>query len=146
MTFGASSKRLLGMMRPERNLITFVVVISALATLGNALGPVILARGTDLIFNGALGGGIDFSALGTVILEALAVYVVSGLVLWWASFLINDIVQRTVYRMREQVADQAAPAADHLLRPAAPRRAAQPGGRRTSMPSPSRCSRPWRRC
>ncbi len=104
VTFGASSKRLLGMMRPERNLITFVVVISALATLGNALGPVILARGTDLIFNGALGGGIDFSALGTVILEALAVYVVSGLVLWWASFLINDIVQRTVYRMREQVA------------------------------------------
>ena len=46
----------------------------------------------------------DFSALGTVILEALAVYVVSGLVLWWASFLINDIVQRTVYRMREAVA------------------------------------------
>ncbi|MFT4225139.1 ABC transporter ATP-binding protein [Micropruina sp.] len=104
VTFGASAKRLLGMMRPERNLIIFVVVISALATLGNALGPVILARGTDLIFDGALGGGIDFSALGTVILEALAVYVVSGLVLWWASFLINDIVQRTVYRMREQVA------------------------------------------
>lgn len=104
VTFGASAKRLLGMMRPERNLIIFVVVISALATLGNALGPVILARGTDLIFDGAMGGGIDFSALGTVILEALAVYVVSGLVLWWASFLINDIVQRTVYRMREQVA------------------------------------------
>ena len=104
VSFGASAKRLLGMMRPERNLIVFVVVISALATLGNALGPVILARGTDLIFAGALGGGIDFSSLGTVILEALGVYVASGLVLWWASFLINDIVQRTVYRMREQVA------------------------------------------
>ncbi len=106
VTFGASAKRLIGMMRPERNLILFVIVISALATLGNSLGPVILARGTDLIFDGALGGGIDFSALGTVILEALAVYVVAGVVLWWASYLINDIVQRTVYRMREQVASK----------------------------------------
>ncbi len=104
VSFGASARRLLGMMRPERNLIVFVVVISALATLGNALGPVILARGTDLIFDGALGGGIDFHGLGVVILEALAVYLVSGVVLWWASFLINDIVQRTVYRMREEVA------------------------------------------
>ncbi|MFT4294943.1 MAG: ABC transporter ATP-binding protein [Micropruina sp.] len=106
VTFGASAKRLLGMMRPERNLIVLVIVISALATLGNALGPVILARGTDLIFDGARGGGIDFSGLGTVILEALGVYVASGLVLWWASYLINDIVQRTVYRMREQVANK----------------------------------------
>ncbi|MCW3159039.1 ABC transporter ATP-binding protein [Micropruina sonneratiae] len=105
VSFGPSAKRLLRMMRPERNLIVFVVVISALATLGNAIGPVILARGTDLIFDGATGdGGIDFGALASVILEALAVYVVSGVVLWFASFLINDIVQRTVYRMRELVA------------------------------------------
>ncbi len=106
VSFGTSSKRLLGMMRPERNLIIFVVVISALATLGNAFGPAILARATDLIFAGAMGGGIDFPALGTVILEALVVYLVSGVVLWFASFLINDIVQRTVYRMREQVSDK----------------------------------------
>ena len=104
VSFAASGKRLLGMMRPERNLIVFVVVISALATLGNAVGPAILARGTDLIFDGAMSGGIDFGELGTVILEALAVYLVAGVVLWFASFLINDIVQRTVYRMREQVA------------------------------------------
>ena len=51
-------------------------------------------------------GTIDFYALATVILQALAVYVVAGVVLWWASFLINDIVQRTVYRMREQVSDK----------------------------------------
>lgn len=93
------------MMRPERNLIIVVIVISALATLGNAVGPVILARGTDLIFDGATAGtGIDFAGLATVILEALGVYVIAGVVLWFASFLINDIVQRTVYRMREQVA------------------------------------------
>ena len=103
--FGSSGKRLLGMMRPERNLIIVVIVISALATLGNAIGPVILARGTDLIFDGATSGtGIDFAGLATVILEALGVYVISGVVLWFASFLINDIVQRTVYRMRERVA------------------------------------------
>ena len=105
VSFGPSAGRLVRLMRPERNLIVVVIVISALATLGNALGPVILARGTDLIFDGASNGrGIDFTSLATVITEALAVYLIAGLVLWFASFLINDIVQRTVYRMREQVA------------------------------------------
>ncbi|MFT3859800.1 MAG: ABC transporter ATP-binding protein [Micropruina sp.] len=104
VSFGPSARRLLGMMRPERNLIVLVVAISALATLGNAIGPVILARGTDLIFDGVSGGGIDFTALAGVIWQALGVYVVAGVVLWFASFLINDIVQRTVYRMRDQVA------------------------------------------
>ncbi|GAA0344391.1 ABC transporter ATP-binding protein [Micropruina glycogenica] len=104
VSFVPSAKRLLGMMRPERNLIIVVIVISALATLGNAIGPAILAQGTDLIFAGATGGGIDFAALATVIWQALGVYVIAGVVLWFASFLINDIVQRTVYRMREMVA------------------------------------------
>ncbi|MCB0892689.1 MAG: ABC transporter ATP-binding protein, partial [Propionibacteriaceae bacterium] len=104
VSFVPSAKRLLGLMRPERNLIIVVIVISALATLGNAVGPAILAQGTDLIFAGATGGGIDFAALATVIWQALGVYVIAGVVLWFASFLINDIVQRTVYRMREMVA------------------------------------------
>ncbi len=104
VSFGPSARRLLGLMRPERNLILLVIVISALATLGNAFGPVILARATDLIFVGATSRQIDFNTLSTVILQALAVYVVAGVVLWWASLLINDIVQRTVYRMREGVA------------------------------------------
>ena len=104
VNFGGSAKRLLRMMGPERGLIIVVVVISALATLGNAYGPVILARATDLIFDGATGGGIDFTGLAVVAVEATAIYVVAGVVLWFASFLINDIVQRTVYRMREQVA------------------------------------------
>ena len=104
VSFVPSAKRLLGMMRPERNLIIVVIVISALATLGNAVGPAILAQGTDLIFAGATGGGIDFAALATVIWQALGVYVFAGVVLWFASYLINDIVQRTVYRMREALA------------------------------------------
>ena len=104
VSFVPSAKRLLGMMRPERNLIIVVVVISAVATLGNAVGPAILAQGTDLIFAGATGGGIDFAALAMVIWQALGVYVFAGVVLWFASYLINDIVQRTLYRLREAVA------------------------------------------
>lgn len=106
VNFGSSAKRLLGMMRPERTLIIVVVIISALATLGNAIGPVILARGTDLIFDGATSGSIDFSALAVVLLEALGVYAIAGIVLWATAFAINGIVQRTVYRMREQVSDK----------------------------------------
>ena len=45
VSFGPSAQRLLRLMRPERNLILVVIVISAIATLGNAIGPVILAQG-----------------------------------------------------------------------------------------------------
>lgn len=106
VNFGASAKRLFGMMRPERVLIFVVVIVSAVATLGNAVGPVILARGTDLIFDGAAKGSIDFGGLAVVLLTALAVYAIAGLVLWATAFAINGIVQRTVYRMRRDVADK----------------------------------------
>lgn len=105
VSFGPSLKRLVAQLGPERLLVTVVIVVSALATLANAFGPLILARATDLIFHGATSGtGIDTAALATVILEALAVYVISGVVMWWSGFLINGIVQRTVFRMRRDVA------------------------------------------
>lgn len=52
------------------------------------------------------GQGVDFGAVGQVLLGALAIYAVAGIFAWLAGFLTNEVVQRTVYRMREQVADK----------------------------------------
>ena len=49
------------------------------------------------------GQGIDFDALGKLLLLALALYVVASLFLWWQGYLLNGAVQRSVYTLRNQV-------------------------------------------
>ena len=49
------------------------------------------------------GQGIDFGALGTVLLVALALYVVSSIFSWAQGYLLNDVVQGTVYQLRAEV-------------------------------------------
>jgi ATP-binding cassette subfamily B protein len=48
------------------------------------------------------GQGIDFRALGTVLLLALAIYVGSALLGYLQGYLLNDVVQRTIFRMRSE--------------------------------------------
>lgn len=49
------------------------------------------------------GVGIDFQALATVLLWALALYVLASAFGWAQAYILNGVVQRTVYRLREQV-------------------------------------------
>jgi ATP-binding cassette, subfamily B, multidrug efflux pump len=62
----------------------------------------------DLLSGIALvpGKGVDFTALGHVLLFALAVYLGSVLLQYLQGYLLNDVVQNTVYRMREAVEDK----------------------------------------
>jgi ATP-binding cassette subfamily B protein len=52
------------------------------------------------------GQGIDFRALGTVLLIVLAIYVVSALLGYLQGYLLNDVVQKTIFRMRSEVEDK----------------------------------------
>lgn len=49
------------------------------------------------------GVGIDFQALATVLLWALALYVLASAFGWAQAYILNGVVQRTVYRLREQI-------------------------------------------
>jgi ATP-binding cassette subfamily B protein len=52
------------------------------------------------------GAGVDFDAVGSVLLLVLGVYVASALLSWLQAYLLNDVVQRTVARMRSDVEDK----------------------------------------
>ena len=52
------------------------------------------------------GQGIDFSALGGVLMLALGLYVASAVFGWMQGYLLNDLVQRTVYQLRQDVEDK----------------------------------------
>nr|WP_231929791.1 ABC transporter ATP-binding protein [Micromonospora inositola] len=52
------------------------------------------------------GVGIDFDALGRVLLLALGLYLVASLLSWWQGWLLNGLVQRTVLRLRAEVQEK----------------------------------------
>lgn len=108
VSFGPSLKRLLGHLSPELPRIIAVIVMTIVATVMNSVGPVILGQGTNLIFDAKVVNhtAIDFNALGRVLLLALGAYAVFFTLSWLAGFMINAIVQRSVYRMRKQVSEK----------------------------------------
>jgi ATP-binding cassette subfamily B multidrug efflux pump len=52
------------------------------------------------------GKGIDFAALGNVLLLALGVYVMGSLLSWLQGYILNGVVQRTILRLRADVEDK----------------------------------------
>ncbi len=52
------------------------------------------------------GQGIDFEAVGVVLLVVLALYVASSLLGYLQGYLLNDVVQATILRMRAEVEDK----------------------------------------
>jgi ATP-binding cassette, subfamily B, multidrug efflux pump len=52
------------------------------------------------------GVGIDFGRLGQVLLLALALFVAASLLSWLQGYILNDVVQRTIFRLRADVEDK----------------------------------------
>ena len=52
------------------------------------------------------GQGVDFTAVRNVLLVVLAVYVAASALSWLQGYLLNDVVQGTVLRMRAEVEDK----------------------------------------
>ena len=49
------------------------------------------------------GAGIDFAALGSVLTWALVLYVLASAFMWGQAYVLNGVVQRTVFGLREQI-------------------------------------------
>ncbi|MGW6294373.1 ABC transporter ATP-binding protein [Streptomyces sp. NPDC055058] len=139
MDFKASGRRLVARFAPERLTLGVLLTCVVLSVGLSVIGPKILGRATDLVFDGIVGRdmpagqtreqvldamrergdgdvadmlrgtgftpgeGIDFAAVGRVLLFALAVFLVAGLLMAVATRLVNRAVNRTMFRMREDV-------------------------------------------
>ncbi len=107
MTFVPSVKRLVRRMAPERAKAIGVVVLAVLSVGLMAFGPRLLGRATDLIFDGFLAQRpIDFDGVRDILLLVLAVYAGASVLGWLQGYLLNDVVQHTVRRMRADVEDK----------------------------------------
>ncbi len=105
--FGASVRRLLGLMAPERAGLIAVVAIAVTSVAFYVSGPRVLGHATDLIVRGVYGRGpgrpgtgVDFSALHRTLWFAGGLYVVSALLAATQARLLAGIVQRTMFTLR----------------------------------------------
>ena len=102
--FKSSTRRLLAQMRPERKGAIAVVLLAVGSVSLAVLGPKVLGHATDIIVDGVQDpGGIDFTALHNVLFAVLGLYVVSAAMAYVQSYVLAGVVQRTMYRMREDV-------------------------------------------
>ncbi|WP_051943462.1 ABC transporter ATP-binding protein [Streptacidiphilus rugosus] len=138
MNFKESGKRLLGRLRPERPLIAGVLALATVSVALSVIGPKVLGHATDLILGGVFGKkipvgtdpsklglnhsqqqmlssihftpgkGIDFNAVGTVLLWVAVIYAFAGLCGVIQARLANIAVQRAANRLRGDVEDKLA--------------------------------------
>ncbi|NUT53272.1 MAG: ABC transporter ATP-binding protein [Saccharothrix sp.] len=111
--FGPSARRLVARMRTERAALMVVVSLGVISVAFAVAGPKILGRATDIIFEGVLGrmrgipgASVDFGALAEVLLWVMGLYLTSSLFGWWQGRVLNNVVQRFVFRLRSDVEDK----------------------------------------
>ncbi|KQZ84965.1 multidrug ABC transporter ATP-binding protein [Microbacterium sp. Root166] len=68
-----------------------------------AAGQTDMANMVSAMRDFTVGAGVDFDALRMVIVAVLAIYVVSALLTWAQGYVINVIMVRTMWRLRESV-------------------------------------------
>ncbi|WP_067663966.1 ABC transporter ATP-binding protein [Nocardia miyunensis] len=141
-SFGPSLKRLLRRLAPDRVLVTVILVLAVIAVVLNTLGPQILGRATNLIFDGVIGKqlpvgltkdqaiaglrehgesrladmlagmdvipgtGVDFGAVGRVLLVVLVLYICAGVFGWLQGYLLTTVINRVIKRLRADVEDK----------------------------------------
>ncbi|MEW6472423.1 MAG: ABC transporter ATP-binding protein [Actinomycetota bacterium] len=99
-------ERLLAMLRRERLGLVAVFAFALASIVLYVIGPKVLGRATDVIFEGLRRGGqpaIDFASLHRVLWFVLGLYVAAAAFGYLQAYVLAGIVQRTMYRLREQV-------------------------------------------
>ncbi|WP_083713519.1 ABC transporter ATP-binding protein [Brachybacterium sp. P6-10-X1] len=102
--FWPSAIRLAGTFGDHKLGLAVVLAFGIVSTALTVWAPAILGDAMDVIYDGVRSGtGVDFPALGRLLLIVLGMYVVASLFDWLQGRLLNDVVMRIVYVLREKI-------------------------------------------
>lgn len=105
--FKGTVKRVAELLRPERVLVTLVVILGAGSVALSVVGPKILGNATTIVFEGFLAGtGIDFDALRGTLIAVGVIYVGSMALALVQGLVLNGVTQRTIFALRERVEEK----------------------------------------
>lgn len=87
------------------------IVFAVASAAFNIVGPKVLSQATTELFDGIVAkiggtGGIDFDAVGAILLATLALYCVSAACSFVQGWMMTSVSQRTCYGLRRQIAEK----------------------------------------
>ena len=91
--------------------VAVVIVVSAVATVFETVGPKVMGRATTLLAEGVMNkihgtGGIDFDAVARVLLMTMALYFIGAIAQYIQALIMTNITQKIVYRMRRDISEK----------------------------------------
>ncbi len=105
--FKHTMKVLLQYLKPFRFHMGFVLIFAILSTLFSIISPMILGKATDIVAKGILGNvGIDFTALSSVCLFIVILYLISSGFTFLQSFIMTGVSQKITYRLRKEMSEK----------------------------------------
>ncbi|NMC57245.1 MAG: ABC transporter ATP-binding protein [Eubacteriaceae bacterium] len=109
--FKGSMKKLIGYLGRYKWTILFVLCLAVVSTVFMIVGPKILGKATDELFNGIMNkiagtGGIDFAKIGTIMLSLVGLYVISAAFSYLQGFVMTSVTAKVTYRMRNDICDK----------------------------------------
>lgn len=106
--FKGTLKKLAKQLAKYKITIFVVIIFAILSTIFNIVGPKILGNATTIIYEGIMSmiagtGGIDFTAIGRIVLMLVGLYLVSALFAYIESFLMVGVSTKFTYNLREDI-------------------------------------------
>ena len=107
--FRGTMKKLLHFMGKYKIALVIVVVFALGSTIFNIIGPKVLSTATTELFEGITAkiagtGGINFDAVGVILLTTLILYAVSAACSFAQGWIMTRVVQGTCFELRRRIA------------------------------------------
>lgn len=111
--FKGTMKNLMKYLSPFKWAMLLVVVFAIGSAAFSIIGPKILGKATNKIFDGLMtkltgvsGAGIDFTYIGKVLLFLLVLYLISALFSFIQGFVMSGISQKVSYNLRKEISEK----------------------------------------
>lgn len=109
--FKGTLKKLLSYLGRYKFALLVVLICAIASTVFNIVGPTILGNATTEIFKGLVskvsgGEGIDFGAIGKIIVTLMILYGISALFSFIQGLTMTQVSQKITYRMRKELTDK----------------------------------------
>lgn len=109
--FKGTIVKLIHYMKPYYIQIIFIVCFAAASTVFNIIGPRILGSATTKLAEGLVAkytntGGIDFEAIGRILLTLLSIYVAGALFNYIQGWTMAGVTQKITYHLRREISQK----------------------------------------
>jgi ATP-binding cassette subfamily B multidrug efflux pump len=111
--FKDTMKTLVRYLRPFRVTLIVTIVLAVASTVFMIIGPKLLGNATTILFQGVMakmtqtpGAGIDFAAIGRIVLMLLGLYVVSAACSYLQGYIMANVAMKITYQFRRDIAEK----------------------------------------